>query len=139
MNPSQAPMVTRLDVHRLENAVLATARRRGASDAALRALEERLDAAQVVAATEVAADVVTMNSRVTLASVDGHRQLVTLAYPQEASAERGRVSVLAPLGRALLGARVGELVRVEVPGAAPRELRVAGIEYQPESAGDFEL
>lgn len=139
MNRSHAPMVTRLDVHRLESAVLAGSRRRGASDAALRALEERLDAAQVVAATEVAPDVVTMNSRVTLESVDGRRHRVTLAYPQDADAERGRVSVLAPLGRALLGARVGEVAHIDVPGAPPRASRIVDIEYQPESAGDFDL
>lgn len=138
MNPSQEPVVTRLDVHRLENAVLGIARRRGARDAALRALEARLDAARVVAATEVAPDVVTMNSRVTLESADGRRRVVTLAYPEDADAERGCVSVLAPLGRALLGARVGEAARVDVPDSATRALRIVGIEYQPESAGHFD-
>ena len=128
------PIVNSLDFARLQPLLTG-----GFVDAAVLRLRAFLDQARKVAPRRVPPDVVTMNSRVTLASVDGHRQVVTLAYPQEASAERGRVSVLAPLGRALLGARVGELVRVEVPGAAPRELRVAGIEYQPESAGDFEL
>ncbi len=140
MNTSHAPLVTRRDVARLEQSVLDSSRRRGAADMALRALEERLEAAIVVASAEIAADVVTMNSRVTLADVaGGRRQTVTLSYPQDADAERARVSVLAPLGRALLGARVDETVTVELPGAAPRELRVVAIEYQPEAAGDFEL
>lgn len=139
MNASQVPVVTRLDVHRLESAMLGIARRRGARDAALQALEDRLEIAQVVAATEITPDVVTMNSRVTLESAGGGRQTVTLAYPQDADAERRRVSVLAPLGCALLGTRVDELAHVEVPGSAPRELRIVSIEYQPESAGDFDL
>ncbi len=139
MNPSFAPMLSKLDVSRLEKSVLGADRRRVERDAALLALEERLDAALVVAASEVAPDVVTMNSRVTLEAPDGRRHTVTLVYPPSADATSGRVSVLAPLGRALLGARVGEVARFEVPGWPPRELRIIGIDYQPESAGDFDL
>ena len=139
MTHVSAPCVTRRDVARLEQSFLDVRRRVGTGDAALRALEERLELAYVVASAEIAADVVTMNSRVALEAPDGQSRTVTLAYPDAADAESARVSVLAPLGRALLGVCVGETVRFEVPGSSPRELRVVGIDYQPEAAGDFDL
>lgn len=139
MSPAIAPCVTRRDVARLEHSVLDVRRRSGAGDVTVRELEERLESAVVVASEDIAADVVTMNSRVALESLDGTRRIVTLAYPGDAAAERACISVLAPLGRALLGARVGEFVRFDVSGFPSREYRVVDIVYQPESAGDLDL
>lgn len=81
-----------------------------------------------------------MNSRVAIAPIEGGSpRTVTLAYPQDAAAEAGRVSVLSPLGRVLLGARVGDELQVALPGGPPGRLRVIALEYQPEAAGHFDL
>jgi regulator of nucleoside diphosphate kinase len=104
----------------------------------LQSLEEELDRAQVVAPAEIPADVVTMNSRVRVTDLDrGEEMIVTVVYPRLASAEKGRVSVLAPIGTALLGSRAGETVAWQTPGGV-RRLRVDEVLYQPEAAGSDE-
>jgi regulator of nucleoside diphosphate kinase len=87
--------------------------------------------ASSVLAEEVPGDVVTMNSTVEVCDLDGgETETFTLAYPDDADISRGRMSVLAPLGRALLGRRVGEVVQVAVP-AGPRRIRIERLRYQP--------
>lgn len=62
----------------------------------------------------------------------------TLVYPDEADIEQGKVSVLAPIGTALLGTHVGQVIEFGVP-AGIRQLEVVQILYQPEAAGDLHL
>jgi regulator of nucleoside diphosphate kinase len=103
-------------------------------------LFELLDAAQVVPANAIAADVITMNSKVTYEDGrDGATHTLTLVYPGQADVAGGRVSVLSPLGRALLGARVGARVEFETPAEGKRAIIVRGVAYQPEAAGDWNL
>ena len=86
-----------------------------------------LKGAQVVASDAVPPDVVTMNSQVILVyETTGVRRVVTLVYPPQASAALDHVSVLEPLGMALLGACPGQLVERK------RRLRLERIVHQPE-------
>jgi regulator of nucleoside diphosphate kinase len=62
----------------------------------------------------------------------------TLVYPNEADINKNKLSVLAPIGMALLGTRVGQIVKFDAP-AGPRRLKIERILYQPESSGDFDL
>jgi regulator of nucleoside diphosphate kinase len=62
----------------------------------------------------------------------------TLVFPAEADYERGRLSVLAPIGMALLGYRAGETVEWKVPSGV-RRLKIEQVLYQPEAAGDYHL
>ena len=102
------------------------------------ALGEELARANVVEPAEMPADVVSMNSVVTCLDEDtGESHLLTLAYPQEADADAGRVSVLAPVGSALLGLAVGQHIDWALPGGRKLRLKVTSIRYQPEAAGDF--
>jgi regulator of nucleoside diphosphate kinase len=81
-----------------------------------------------------------MNSTVVLEEQPaGRRMAVTLVYPKDSDPERSRVSVLSPVGRALIGARVGDTIKIVVPGNEPRDLRVAELQYQPEANGRFDL
>ncbi|HET9213096.1 MAG TPA: GreA/GreB family elongation factor [Thermoanaerobaculia bacterium] len=59
-------------------------------------------------------------------------------FPHEADYKEGRISILAPLGTALLGFRVGDVVEWRMP-AGTRTLRIEELLYQPEAAGDFHL
>lgn len=105
----------------------------------LRELEGDLKHARVLPVDAMPANVVTMNSTVRLRDLDSGELLsLTLVFPGAAEASRGRVSVLAPLGLALLGARESEELRLPT-AKRDRRLRIEEIEYQPEAAGDLAL
>jgi regulator of nucleoside diphosphate kinase len=103
-------------------------------------LEALLDNAAIVPSASIGPEVVTMNSTVVLeARPSGERTTLTLVYPKDADPDQSRVSVLSPVGRALLGAHVGDSIRVLVPGHGERELMLAELAYQPEANGRFDL
>lgn len=104
----------------------------------LAALKAELDRATVTSPDQLSPDVVTMNSRVRLR--DGRRTwIMTLVFPEDADPEEGRISVLAPLGAAILGCRVGQRVEFRVPGGDLRSCDILSVLYQPEAAGDRHL
>ena len=101
----------------------------------LTALEGELSRARVVPAGKVPADVVTMNSVVRLRDLDsGETEEYELVYPADADVSLNRISVLAPIGTAILGYRLGDVIEWPVP-AGLRRLRVEEVLYQPERAG----
>lgn len=101
------------------------------------ALGRELERANVVAPTDMPADVVTMNSKVTCEDeVSGETHRLTLVYPPDADVDQHKVSVLAPVGTALLGLSVGQSIDWNAPGGRALRLRVTAIAYQPEAAGD---
>lgn len=103
-------------------------------------LEEELARAEVVNQKDIPNDVVTMNSIVTFVSKDtGKESEIKLVYPKDADVTKGYVSVLAPVGIALIGLRVGQSIDWPMPNGQPRQLQVTGIKYQPEAQGDWEL
>lgn len=100
------------------------------------ALEAELQRATVVKPGVLPPDVVTMNSEVVYEDCETlARRQVRLVYPKDADARLGRVSVLAPIGSALLGLRVGQSIEWAVPNGIKR-IRVVEIRYQPEASGD---
>ena len=102
-------------------------------------LLDELGRAEVVPSGEIPADVVTMNSRVRLVDLDrGVAREYTLVYPNEADADAGKVSVVAPLGAAMIGYRTGDEIEWDLPGGR-RRFRVDAVLYQPEAAGDSHL
>lgn len=102
-------------------------------------LEQELERAQIVLPRDIPNDVVTMNSQARIRDLDSDEEMVfTLVFPVEADYERGRLSVIAPIGTALLGYRAGDTVEWEVPGGV-RRLKIEQVLYQPESAGDYHL
>jgi regulator of nucleoside diphosphate kinase len=62
----------------------------------------------------------------------------TLVFPSEANFDEGKISVLAPVGTAMLGYRVGDSIEWEVPSGR-RRLKVEELIYQPEASGDYNL
>ncbi|MGH7785896.1 MAG: nucleoside diphosphate kinase regulator [Candidatus Binatia bacterium] len=115
------------DFERLESLIAASGKRRDA--AAMVALQGELDRARVVEAEAIPHDVVKMRSRVRFVDEStGAAETVTLVYPFEADATRGYVSVLAPLGSALIGLRIGQAVAWPMPNGSVRQLRVLAVE-----------
>jgi regulator of nucleoside diphosphate kinase len=105
----------------------------------LKALSAELEQASVVAPSDVPADVVTMNSKAQVRDLDdGELMTYTLVFPAKANVDEGLISVLAPVGTAMLGHRVGDEFEWRVPAGAIR-LRVEKVLYQPEAAGHYNL
>jgi regulator of nucleoside diphosphate kinase len=132
--------ITELDRQRLERLIeLAGERSRRANHQYLSRLEEELERAETVAPEDVPADVITMRSKVRLGDLDtGEEMTYTLVFPSEANYDEGRISVLAPVGTAMLGYRAGDTIEWEVPSGT-RRLKVVEILYQPEAAGEYDL
>jgi regulator of nucleoside diphosphate kinase len=98
-------------------------------------LEGELARATVVPREQIPHDVVTMNSRVLFENeTTGERREVTLVYPREANIDAGKISILVPVGTALLGLRVGQSIEWELPSGEKHRYRVIEVPYQPESA-----
>ncbi len=105
----------------------------------LESLQDELDRAHVVESTAVPHDVVTMNSRVRLKDLETNEEKVyTLVFPSEANLEQQKISILAPIGTAILGYRVGDAVEWRVPAGIKR-VRIEEILYQPEAEGQYSL
>lgn len=136
------PLLTEQDATRLRAAVVRTWRDPSPEGAGLESallLASALRTAVVVPPEHVPADVVTMRSRLELKDVlTAERQEVALVYPEEELDDR-TVSVLSPLGVALLGLSEGALIACPRRGKGPAVLRVEAIRYQPEAAGELHL
>jgi regulator of nucleoside diphosphate kinase len=100
-------------------------------------LESELVRAQVVPRDKIPHDVVTMNSRVVFENEStGERREVTLVYPGSADINAGKISILVPIGTALLGLRVGQAIDWELPNGEKQRYRIVKVPYQPEAAGE---
>jgi len=104
------------------------------------AIEDVLGMSALVPSREVAPDVVTMYSQVLLQdSQTSQRSTVTLCYPADAEPALGFVSVLSPVGSALLGLRVGSVARWRTPASDEKAAEILAILFQPESSGDYAM
>lgn len=132
-------VLTEFDHRRLAG-LLSVLRERSSLDAPyLDELEEELERASVVDAQQIPADVVTMNTECVLTDLDTREQQeVTLVFPGAADTQKGRISVLAPMGLALLGCREGEELSWPTPRGA-RRMRIDRVVYQPEADGNYTL
>ncbi len=130
--------ITEFDLTRL-NALIADAKANRGSKKHLQGLEEELSRANVVDSRDIPPDVVTMNSQIRLKDVDtGEKMTLRLVFPQDADVNQDRISVLAPVGTAIIGFKVGDIAEWPVPSGI-RRLQIMEIVYQPEAAGDFDL
>ena len=102
-------------------------------------LEHELSNAMLLDPEKIPPDVITMNTRVCFSEADESEDFIyTIVYPEDADIEQGRISVLAPIGTALLGYRTGDKVSWKVP-AGVKTFIVKKILYQPESEGNYYL
>lgn len=132
--------VTEFDLKRLNQLVQMLEDEPEARDARyLEELDEELHRARVVAPASIPRDVITMNSRVRMRDLDSGAEMITqLVFPGDADLKQNKISVLAPIGTALIGYRVGDTVEWQAPAGVKR-MKIEEILYQPEAAGDFHL
>ncbi len=125
--------ITEADLVELR-AMIDRARRNG-DNLYLAHLQAELKRARIVPGEDVPRDVVTMNSKVLLYDLDTReRELFTLVYPWDADADNYRISVLAPVGTAMIGCRVGDVIKWPIPAGTGR-FRIEELIYQPEREG----
>lgn len=134
----QDSYISRIDRQKLERIIRVALSQLHRDTSYLQHLDTRLQNARLVHSTDMPADVVTMNSRVKLRFEDGTSHVYALVYPEHADVAAGRLSVLAPLGAALLGASEDDKVHWETPDGE-RSVVVEAILYQPEAQGDYHL
>lgn len=128
-------VVTSRDFERLDN-LLASLPAGALPDGS--ALKSELDRAEVVEPEQIPPDVVTMNSTVRFKFAEsGEEFRLTLVYPKDAQGEPDRVSILAPVGSALLGLAVGDEIEWPMPRGGISTVRVIKVSYQPERAGEL--
>jgi regulator of nucleoside diphosphate kinase len=131
-------LITEADFDRLKH-LLESPRYRVTHAMLIPTLREALERSRVVEPESVPKGVVTMHSKVKVRDLQtGESETYTLVFPDDADINEGRLSVLAPLGTALLGTRLGDVVEFAAP-AGTRRLKVERVLYQPEAAGDFHL
>jgi len=131
--------ITEFDKTRLQELIAVAEDFGSESRSDLESLRGELEIAEVVPSEKVPADVVTMNSKVLLKDMDTSEEMeFVLVFPKDADIDTGAISVLAPVGTAILGYRKGDVVEWPVP-AQVRRIRIEDILYQPEAAKDYHL
>ena len=136
MASTPAPItVSSLDLERIEHLLDLPAHRDAAGAQALRG---ELARAAIVDPPQMPADVVTMNSTARVVDEEsGDVRELTLVYPRDADGGADKVSILAPVGSALLGLRIGDAIDWPLPGGRSARLQVLSIRFQPEAAGEL--
>lgn len=113
--------ITEQDARRLRALIQSPRAREAVDDESLNRLKAELDRARIVPESELPTDAITMNSTVELEDLDdGEIFTYTLVFPEIADATNGRISILAPLGMAMLGYRVGNEFEWPVPDGTIR-------------------
>ena len=132
--PAPPLVLSRLDCDRLE----ALLDRPAHAGPAFDALRDEIARAEVREPRDMPNDAITMNSTARfLDEASGQEREMTLVFPHGADGSPGKVSILAPVGSALLGLRTGQSIDWPMPGGNSIRLRVLEIRYQPEAAGEY--
>lgn len=129
--------ITESDMKKLESAIQAHRENRRLEDHIV-SLEKELDIAHIIPAREMPDFIVTMNSRVLVHNLDLKENLeITIVYPESADITKNRISILAPVGVALIGQKIGDVVEISSGGNSLR-YRIDKILYQPEKEGRYD-
>ena len=126
-------IITAADHAELDNVITFTGKVSERARGELHALEGELRRAEIVTPEAIPSDVITMNSRAELLDLETNEVMqFTLVLPRDAKIDEGKISVLAPLGTAMLGYRVGDEFEWHVPYGV-RRLKVTNVYFQPEA------
>lgn len=131
--------ITKYDMDRLLDLIEGLRSTPKAAKLNLDLLEKEINEGTLVEPENVPEDVITMNSKVNVTDIEsGEKMTYMLVFPSEANISKNKLSILAPLGMALLGYRKGDIIEWTVPSGI-KKLKVEEIVYQPEAAGDYHL
>lgn len=128
-------VITELDLERLEKLIESLPK---GSFPGKEALEAELFRADVVDSHDIPDTVVTMNSTVRFVVNESKEEFsLTLVYPKDADNSGDKISILAPVGSALLGLNQGDEIQWPKPGGGMMTVRIEEVMYQPERAGEY--
>jgi regulator of nucleoside diphosphate kinase len=131
--------ISKFDKERLESLIMRAIEGGHENKGALKALGTELKKAKIVNSKNIPANIVTMNSKIVLKDVNTAKEMTyTLVFPDGSQTESGTLSILAPIGTAILGYGEGDIIEWPVPSGV-RKIQIEKILYQPEAAGDFHL
>lgn len=133
-------ILTQQDLERLKKLVSEEREFGKAKDSKeLKALQLELERAHVVEAEQIPSGTITMNSRFLLMHLNSEEKTeYSLVYPEDADFLENKISVMAPIGTAMLGYHEGDEIDWQVPEGTVR-LKIEKVLYQPEASGHFEL
>ena len=136
MNPTKI-LLTRVDAEKLIKLISDAQREGYRGSSYLKLLAGEIDKAEIVEPHEIPSSVITLNSTALLVDLETSEEMVyTLVFPENADPLQGRISILAPIGTAMLGFRTGDTFEWDTPGGK-RVLFVKAVTFQPEASGDF--
>ncbi|MGF1613410.1 MAG: nucleoside diphosphate kinase regulator [Gammaproteobacteria bacterium] len=135
MNSRPNLVISSLDADRLEE--LLESLPRGAFPGKAE-LEAELARAEIVDPKEIPPTVVSMNSTVRFRVESSSEEFtLTLVYPKDMDSSSSKISILAPVGSALLGLSQGDEIEWPKPGGGVLSVRIEEIVYQPERSGQY--
>lgn len=127
-------VITRLDYDRLKQYLL-----KQGNAPHLKQLSREVDSCVIVESQDIGSTIVTMNS---VAEVEDlktkEKDTYRLVWPEDADVGENKISVLAPLGAALIGYREGDEAELSAP-AGVRHVKIVKVHYQPEAEGRYDL
>ena len=131
--------ITDSDIKRLSE-LIKVAREFGKEDEIyLRDLEEELNRGKVVESKAIPENIITMNSKIRIRNLDTNEEMIfQLVFPEDADSSQEKISILAPIGTAVIGYKVDDIIEWKIPAGLAR-LKIEEILYQPEAAGDYHL
>ena len=137
MNTKPKITVSSLDLARLEKMI---GNRQYNPPPSLDDLVNELARADILAPKDIPSNVVTMNSTVKFKVTSSNKEFsLTLVYPQDSDGSPDKISILAPVGSALLGLSEGEQIEWPKPGGGQLQVEIIEVIYQPERAGEMHL
>ncbi|MCK3685108.1 GreA/GreB family elongation factor [Maribellus sp. YY47] len=129
--------VTKMDYVRLNGIISSIKQFNKEGSAEISFLETELTRAKKIDPKRIGADFVTMNSVVEVIDLDTEKSMtIRLVYPKDANFKQGNISILSPLGSALIGYQSGSIISFKVPGGI-KKMKISKLIYQPEANGDF--
>lgn len=133
---SHSIVVSDVDMDQLSRLVRALRHSSSRDQQQLELLDQTLESAEVAESERMPRDIIRMNSRIRVLDLDtgktGKKELYTLVFPEHADISTGLISVLAPVGIALLGHKKGEVIEARVPGGI-RRLKVEQVRFKGEA------
>ncbi len=136
-NMASQVVITAVDQGRLRKLISDVSSLGTTADRAILDLEHEIDRARIVDVHQLSPEVITMNSKVLL-RLDEEEMEVSLVYPKEADWARNKLSILSPVGTAILGYREGDRIEWDIPSGVAK-IQIRKVVYQPEAAGDYHL